>query len=161
MFELAYNSSRHSTTCMAAPFQLLYGEIPHTPASLVHGPPKRSPDATAFDEGLMSSQLAASDTIQQANHLFRDRHAQTRRGHVYLPGEEVLLSSVVRAFVFARRASKVLPKVCRSIYHPGIAWNQYSGAANSPANPVQPHQYCCQCRSPAALQAATVSTWFI
>jgi hypothetical protein len=108
MFELAYNSSRHSTTCMAQ-FQLLYGEIPHTPASLSHGPPQRSPDATAFAEGLMSSQLAARDTIQQANSLFRERHSQAMRGHVYLPGEEVLLSSVVRAFFFARRASKVLP----------------------------------------------------
>jgi hypothetical protein len=79
MFELAYNSSRHSTTCMAT-FQLLYGEIPHTPTSLVHGPPPRSPDATAFAEGLTSSQLAARDAIQQANRLFRERHAQTQRG---------------------------------------------------------------------------------
>jgi hypothetical protein len=92
MFEFAYNSSQHSTTGMA-PFQLLYCEIPHTPASLIHGPPLRSPDATSFDEGLMSSQLSASNAIQQANHLFRERHAQARRGHVYLPGEEVLLSS--------------------------------------------------------------------
>jgi hypothetical protein len=92
MFELAYNSSRHSTTCMAT-FQLLYGEIPHTPASLVHDPPQRSPDTTAFAEGLMSSQLEAHDNIQQANLLFRERHAQALQGHVYLPGEEVLLSS--------------------------------------------------------------------
>ena len=92
MFEFAYNSSRHSTTGMA-PFQLLYGEIPHTPASLIHGPSPRSPSATAFAEGLMSSQLAARDAIQQANRLFRERHAQARRGHVYMPGEEVLLSS--------------------------------------------------------------------
>ena len=41
----------------------------------------------------MSSQLAARDAIQQANRLFRERHAQARRGHVYVPGEEVLLSS--------------------------------------------------------------------
>jgi hypothetical protein len=92
MFEFAYNSSRHSTTGVA-PFQLLYGEIPHTPASLVYGPAPRSPDATAFAEGLMSSQLAARDAIQQANRMFRERHAQARRGHVYVPGEEVLLSS--------------------------------------------------------------------
>jgi hypothetical protein len=92
MFEFAYNSSRHSTTGMA-PFQLLYGEIPHTPASLIHGPSPRSPSATAFAEGLMSSQLAARDAIQQANRLFRERHARARRGHVYLPGEMVLLSS--------------------------------------------------------------------
>jgi hypothetical protein len=92
MFEFAYNSSRHSTTGMA-PFQLLYGEIPHTPASLIHGSSPRSPSATAFAEGLMSSQLPARNVIQQANRLFRERHAQARRGHVYLPGEEVLLSS--------------------------------------------------------------------
>jgi transposase InsO family protein len=91
MFEFAYNS-RHSTTGVA-PFQLLYGEIPHTQASLIHGPSPRCPSATAFAEGLMSSQLAARDAIQQANRLFRERHAQARRGHVYLPGEEVLLSS--------------------------------------------------------------------
>jgi len=41
MFKFAYNSSRHSTTGMA-PFQLLYGEIQHTPASLIHGPSPRS-----------------------------------------------------------------------------------------------------------------------
>jgi hypothetical protein len=92
MFEFAYNSSRHSTTGVA-PFQLLYGEIPHTPASLIHDPPPRSPDATAFAEGLMSSQLAARDAIQQANRLFRERNAQARRGHVYQRGEAVLLSS--------------------------------------------------------------------
>jgi hypothetical protein len=92
MFEFAYNSSRHSTTGVA-PFQLLYGEIPHTPASLIHGPLPRSPDATAFAEGLMSSQLAARDAIQQANRLFRERNARARRGHAYEPGEKVLLSS--------------------------------------------------------------------
>jgi hypothetical protein len=68
---------------------------------------------------------------------------------------------VVRAFVFARRASKVLPKVCRSIYHQGVTWNQYGGVANSPANPVRPHRYGCQCRSSAVLQAVITSTWFI
>jgi hypothetical protein len=92
MFEFAYNSSRHIITGVP-PFQLLYGEIPHTPASLIHGPSPRSPSATAFAEGLMSSQLAARDAIQQANRLFRERHARARRGHVYLPGEMVLLSS--------------------------------------------------------------------
>ena len=81
MFEFAYNSSRHSTTGVA-PFQLLYGEIPHTPASLIHGPLPRSPDATAFAEGLMSSQLAARDAIQQANRLFRERHAHATGAHV-------------------------------------------------------------------------------
>ena len=76
-----------------ATFQRLSGEFPHPPASLIHGPSPRSPSATAFAEGLMSSQLAARDAIQQANRLFRERHAQARRGHVYMPGEEVLLSS--------------------------------------------------------------------
>ncbi len=75
MFEFAYNSSWHSTTCMT-PFQLLYGEIPHTPASLIHGPSPRSPNATAFAECLMSSQLAACDAIQQANRLFLELCAQ-------------------------------------------------------------------------------------
>jgi transposase InsO family protein len=69
MFEFAYNSSRHSTTGVA-PFQLLYGEIPHTPASLIHGPPPRCHDPTSFAEGLMSSQLAARDAIQQAKPCF-------------------------------------------------------------------------------------------
>jgi hypothetical protein len=42
----------------------------------------------------MSSQLTARDAIQQAKRLFRDRHAHVaRRGHVYLPGEEMLLLS--------------------------------------------------------------------
>ena len=41
----------------------------------------------------MSSQLAVRDAIQQANRLFRERHAQARRGHVYRQGAEVLLSS--------------------------------------------------------------------
>jgi hypothetical protein len=41
----------------------------------------------------MSSQLAARDAIQHANRIFRERHAQARRGHVYREGEEVLLSS--------------------------------------------------------------------
>ena len=41
----------------------------------------------------MSSQLAARDAIQQANRLFRERHAQARRGHTYREGEEVLLST--------------------------------------------------------------------
>ena len=81
MFEFAYNSSRHSTTGVA-PFQLLYGEIPHTPASLIHGSLPRSPDATAFAEGLMSSQLAARDAIQQANRLFRERHAHATGARV-------------------------------------------------------------------------------
>ena len=92
MFEFAYNSSRHSTTGLA-PFQLLYGEVPHTPASLIHGPQPRCPSATVFAEGLISSQLAARDAIQQANRLFRERHAQARRGHAYQEGEEVLLST--------------------------------------------------------------------
>jgi transposase InsO family protein len=135
MFEFAYNSSRHSTTGMA-PFQLLYGEIPHTPASLIHGPSPRSPSATAFAEGLMSSQLAARDAIQQANRLFRERHAQARRGHVYMPGEEVLLSS---EHLSLRGASEVLPKVCRTIRHQGVARSQYGGADHSPENPVRPH----------------------
>jgi hypothetical protein len=69
MFEFAYNSSRLSTTGVA-PFQLLYGEIPHTPASLIHGPPPRCHDPTSFAEGLMSSQLAARDAIQQAKPCF-------------------------------------------------------------------------------------------
>ena len=34
MFEFAYNSSQHRTTGYA-PFELLYGEVPHTPASLL------------------------------------------------------------------------------------------------------------------------------
>jgi hypothetical protein len=59
----------------------------------MHGPLPRSPDATAFAEGLMSSQLAARDAIQQANRLFRERNARARRGHAYEPGEKVLLSS--------------------------------------------------------------------
>jgi hypothetical protein len=42
-----------------------------------------------------------------------------------------------------------------------VAWNQYGGVANSPANPVRPHRYGCQCRSSAVLQVATTSTWFI
>ena len=92
MFEFAYNSSRHSVTGLA-PFQLLYGEVPHTPASLLHGPQPRCPNATGFAEGLMSSQLAARDAIQHANRVFRERHAQARRGHAYREGEEVLLSS--------------------------------------------------------------------
>jgi len=92
MFEFAYNSSRHSVTGLA-PFQLLYGEVPHTPASLMHGQQPRCPNATVFAEGLMSSQLAARDAIQHANRVFRERHAQARRGHAYREGEEVLLSS--------------------------------------------------------------------
>ena len=92
MFEFAYNSSRHSTTGLAL-FQLLYGEVPHTPVSLIHGPQPRCPIATVFAEGLISSQLASSDAIQQANRLFRERHAQARRGHAYREGEEVLLST--------------------------------------------------------------------
>ncbi len=76
-----------------APFQSLYGEVPHAPASLIHGPQPRCHSATVFAEGLMSSQLAARDTIRQANSLFRERHAQARRGHTYREGEEVLLST--------------------------------------------------------------------
>ena len=91
-----------------APFQLLYGEIPHMPASLIHGPPPRSPDATAFAEGLMSSQLAASDAIQQANSLFRERNVQSMRGHVYQQGESVLLSSEHMSFRGEHR--KFFPK---------------------------------------------------
>ena len=90
--EFAYNSSRHSTTGLA-PFQLLYGEVPHTPASLIHGPQPRCHSATVFAEGSMSAQLAARDAIQQANCLFRERHAQFRRGHTCREGEEVLLST--------------------------------------------------------------------
>ena len=41
----------------------------------------------------MSSQLAARDSIQHVNRVFRERHAQARRGHAYREGEEVLLSS--------------------------------------------------------------------
>jgi putative transposase len=92
MFEFAYNSSRHSVTGLAQ-FQLLYGEVPHTPASLMHGPQPRCPNATVFAEGLMSSQMAARDAIQHANLVFQERHAQARRGHAYSEGEEVLLSS--------------------------------------------------------------------
>ena len=33
------------------------------------------------------------DAIQHANRVFRERHAQARRGHAYREGEEVLLSS--------------------------------------------------------------------
>ena len=90
--EFAYNSSRHSTTGLA-PFQSLYGEVPHAPASWIHGPQPRCHSATVFAEGLMSSQLAARDAIQQANCLFRERHAQFRRGHTCREGEEVLLST--------------------------------------------------------------------
>ena len=57
------------------------------------GPQPRCPNATVFAEGLMSSQLAARDAIQHANRVFRERHAQARRGHAYREGEEVLLSS--------------------------------------------------------------------
>ena len=60
MFEFAYNSSRHRTTGFA-PFELLYGELPHTPASLAFGSQPRGASATAFAEGLLSSQLAARD----------------------------------------------------------------------------------------------------
>jgi len=67
--------------------------MPHTPASLIHGPQPRCHSATVFAEGLMSAQLAARDAIQQANSLFRERHAQFRRGHTYREGEEVLLST--------------------------------------------------------------------
>ena len=90
--EFAYNSSRHSTTGLA-PFQSLYGEVAHAPASWIHGPQPRCHSATVFAEGLMSSQLAARDAIQQANCLFRERHAQFRRGHTCRQGEEVLLST--------------------------------------------------------------------
>jgi hypothetical protein len=89
--EFAYNSSQHSTTGLT-PFQLLYGEVPHTPASLIHGPQPRCHSATVCAERLMSDQLAARDAIQQANRLFRERHDQFRRGHTYREGEEVLLS---------------------------------------------------------------------
>jgi len=57
---------------------VLYGEVQHTPASLIHGPQPRCPSATVFAEGLMSSQLAARDAIQQANRLFRERHTQAQ-----------------------------------------------------------------------------------
>jgi hypothetical protein len=40
----------------------------------------------------MSSQLARG-AIQHANRIFRELHAQTRRGHAYREGEEVSLSS--------------------------------------------------------------------
>ncbi|MFN9899987.1 MAG: hypothetical protein ACK55Z_14595, partial [bacterium] len=106
MFEFAYNSSRHRTTGMA-PFQLLYCEIQHTQASLIHGPSPRSPNA----EGLMSSQLAARDAIQQANRLFRERHAQARRGHVYLQG---LLSS--EHLSLRGEHPKFFPKFQRSVH---------------------------------------------
>ena len=92
MFEFAYNSSQHRTTGYA-PFELLYGEVPHTPASLLRGPQPRGPSATAFAEGLLVSQLAARDAILEAQRRFREGHAQARRGHMYRQGEEVLLSS--------------------------------------------------------------------
>jgi hypothetical protein len=92
MFEFAYNSSQHRTTGYA-PFELLYGEVPHTPASLLRGPQPRGPSATAFAEGLLGSQLAARDAILEAQRRFREGHAQARRGHMYRQGEEVLLSS--------------------------------------------------------------------
>ena len=92
MFEFAYNSSRHRTTGFA-PFELLYGELPHTPASLAFGSQPRGASATAFAEGLLSSQLAARDAIQEAQRRFREAHARARRGHAYRKGEEVLLSS--------------------------------------------------------------------
>jgi hypothetical protein len=106
MFEFAYNSSRHTTR--VAPFQLMYGKIPHTPVSLIHGPPPRRPDTTDFAEGLMSSQLAARDAIQQANRLFRERNAQARRGHVYQREEAVLLSS--EHLSLRREHLKLFPK---------------------------------------------------
>ena len=90
--EFAYNSSQHSTTGITL-FQLLYGEVPHTPASLIHCPQPRCHSATVFAKGLLNSQLAARDAIQQANRLLRERHAQARRGHTYREGEEVLLST--------------------------------------------------------------------
>ena len=99
MFEFAYNSSRHSTTGVA-PFQLLYGEIPHTPASLIHGSLPRSPDATAFAEGLMSSQLAARDAIQQGqSSVLGAPRPGTAGTRVHAGGGG---AAVIRAFVFAR-----------------------------------------------------------
>ena len=45
------------------------------------------PSLRRFNRGM------GRDAIQHANRVFRERHAQARRGHAYREGEEVLLSS--------------------------------------------------------------------
>ena len=57
MFEFAYNSSRHSITGLA-PFQLLYGEVPHTPASLMHDPNPDERECCLLVLNLVSSTLS-------------------------------------------------------------------------------------------------------
>ena len=92
MFEFAYNSSAHATTGYA-PFELLYGEVPRTPASLEAARPPRGPRATEMAEGIMAAQRAAADALAYAGRKYRERHAQARRGHVYKVGDMVLLST--------------------------------------------------------------------
>ncbi len=92
MFEFAYNSSAHATTGYA-PFELLYGEVPRTPASLEAVRPPRGPRATEMAESIMAAQRAAADALSYASRKFRESHAQARRGHRYQAGDHVLLST--------------------------------------------------------------------
>ncbi len=92
--EFAYNNSLQASTGFT-PFQLLYGEHPHTPLSLQTNAPSPTTNVAAaqdFIERLDKDLRAATSNLERAKQRQAQQANKKRRDHAFKVGDRVILS---------------------------------------------------------------------